>query len=833
MHLVIVESPSKAKTINKYLGKEYQVVASFGHIRDLSTNTGSVNPQENFALTWDIDSKAQKHIKTITDTAIKADKIILATDPDREGEAISWHVYDILIKNKKLKDKKFERVVFNAITEKSVLEAMKNPREIDDNLVQAYLTRRSLDYLVGYTLSPILWRKLPGARSAGRVQSVALRIICDREHEIEQFISQDYWTIEAILEKSNTAFNARLIEYDNKKLDKLDIKTAEQANDIKQILENSNFIVKNLETKEVNRAPLAPFTTSTLQQAAATQLGFSSKTTMQIAQKLYEGIEINGETSGLITYLRTDGVQMAPEAIDEARTVIKQKYGENYLTPKPRLYTAKAKNAQEAHEAIRPTSFAVDYNMVKKYLSDEQLKLYDLIWKRAIASQMASAKIDRTKIDIEAENSSSVQALLRANGSILRFKGFLSVYKDDKDTADDVELPIVNIGESLYKNEILIKAHSTEPPPRYTEASIIKKLEELGIGRPSTFASILTTLRDRDYIISEKNRLIPQSKGRFVTEFLKHFFEKYVEYNFTANLEEQLDLISDGKLQWKEVLEAFWQHFNENINNTANLRIGDVIDTLNETLYPLLFPEREDGKDARLCPICNSGNLSLKLSKFGAFVGCSNYPDCTYTRQIGTQKNETMPDTEKKDKVLGTDRTSQEDVYLLYGRYGPYVQLGKEKKAKKTAIPKDMNAETITLDQALALLSLPREIGIHPESGEPITTSIGPYGPYILHNKQYTNLKDSAYIFNITLEDAIKTIAEKKNNTKSTKSKTASSVIKTIGEHPTLGEITLNNGRYGPYVKAGKINATVPKDKIPEEITQEEAIELLNVKLKK
>lgn len=832
MHLVIVESPSKAKTINKYLGKEYQVVASFGHIRDLSTNTGSVNPKENFALTWDIDSKSQKHIKTITDAAANADKIILATDPDREGEAISWHIYDILVKNKKLKEKKFERVVFNAITEKSVLEAMKNPREIDDNLVQAYLTRRSLDYLVGYTLSPVLWRKLPGARSAGRVQSVALRIICDREHEIEQFISQDYWTIEASLKKSSTIFNAKLIEYDNKKLDKLDIKTSEQASGIKQILENSNFIVRNLETKEVNRAPLAPFTTSTLQQAAATQLGFSSKTTMQIAQKLYEGVEINGETSGLITYLRTDGVQMAPEAINEARTIIKQKYGENYLTPTPRIYTAKAKNAQEAHEAIRPTSFGIDYDIAKKYLNDEQLKLYDLIWKRAIASQMASAKIDRTKIDIEAQNSIT-PALLRANGSILRFKGFLSVYKDGKDTADDVELPIVNIGESLHKNEIISKAHSTEPPPRYTEASIIKKLEELGIGRPSTFASILTTLRDRDYIVSEKNKLIPQSKGRFVTEFLKHFFERYVEYNFTADLEEQLDLISDGKLQWKEVLARFWEDFNENISNTSNLRIGDVIDTLNETLYPLLFTPREDDKDPRLCPGCNNGNLSLKLSKFGAFVGCSNYPDCKYTRQIGAQQNETMSDIEKKEKILGTDSTTQEEIYLLYGRYGPYVQLGKDKKAKKSAIPKDMNADRITLNEALALLSLPREIGIHPETGEPITTSIGPYGPYILHNKQYVNLKDSSYIFNITLEDAVKTIAEKKANPKSTKSKATSAIIKTIGAHPSLGEISLNNGRYGPYVKAGKINATIPKTKNPEEITQQEAIELLDMKLKK
>lgn len=831
MYLVIVESPSKAKTINKYLGKDYQVLASLGHVRDLSSSNGSVNPEENFALTWDIDSKAQKHLKTITETAIKAEKIILATDPDREGEAISWHIYDILIKNKKLKDKKFERVVFNSITQKSVLAAMQNPREVDNNLVEAYLTRRSLDYLVGYTLSPVLWRKLPGARSAGRVQSVALRIIADRETEIEKFISQDYWSIEALLNKADNSFNARLIEYNNKKLDKLDINSQQYADEIKNILDNADYVVNNIEKKEVSRSPLPPFTTSTLQQAAATQLGFSSRTTMQIAQKLYEGIEINGETSGLITYLRTDGVQIAPEGIAEARDVIKNKYDDNYLPAKPLVYTAKAKNAQEAHEAIRPTSFARDYNVVKQFLNDEQLKLYDLIWKRAIASQMNPAKIDRTKIDIEAKNNESV-ALLRANGSIIKFKGFLSVYKDEKDT-NDIELPNVELNEKLTKEDIIVKAHSTEPPPRYTEASIIKKLEELGIGRPSTYAAILTTLRDRDYIISEKNRLIPQSKGRFVTEFLKHFFERYVEYNFTANLEEQLDLISDGKLEWKDVLNEFWHAFNENIANTSNLRIGDVIDTLNETLSFLLFPKREDDKDPRLCPLCNKGELSLKLSKYGAFVGCSNYPDCTYTRQIGTQENATETITEKKDKILGTDPDTNEEIHLLYGRFGPYVQLGKEKKAKKSSIPKDMNPEEVNLEQAINLLKLPRQVGIHPETKLPITAAIGPYGPYILHDGQYVNLQTTSQIFNITLEETVQAILDKKNNPKSSRAKAKTSSAKVIGTHETLGKITLNSGRYGPYVKAGKINATIPKNKLPEELTEQEAIELIDAKAKK
>lgn len=832
MHLVIVESPSKAKTINKYLGKDYQVVASLGHIRDLSSSNGSVNPDENFALTWNIDSKAQKHLKTIIEAALKADNIILATDPDREGEAISWHIFDILIKNKKLKDKKFERVVFNAITQKAVLEAMKNPREIDNNLVEAYLTRRSLDYLVGYTLSPVLWRKLPGARSAGRVQSVALRIICDREIEIEKFNSQDYWSIEALLSKNSDKFTTRLIEYNGKKLDKLDINSQAYAFELKNILDHSQYIVKDIEKKEVNRSPLPPFITSTLQQAAATQLGFSSRTTMQIAQKLYEGIEINGETSGLITYLRTDGVQIAPEAISEARETIKNKYGENYLTDKPRIYTAKAKNAQEAHEAIRPTSFARDYNAVKPYLNDEQLKLYDLIWKRAIASQMAVAKIDRTRIDIEAKYQ-NYNCLLRANGSIIKFKGFLSVYEYDKDTTDDIKLPAINANDILNKEDIIVKAHSTEPPPRYSEASIIKKLEELGIGRPSTYASILTTLRERDYIISEKNRIIPQSKGRFVTEFLKHFFERYVEYNFTANLEEQLDLISDGQLEWKAVLSDFWKDFNENIQNTANLRIGDVIDTLNETLYPLLFPPREDGKDPRLCPLCNEGELSLKLSKYGAFVGCSHYPDCTYTKQIGTQPDSTNDPAEKKDKILGIDNESGEEIHLLFGRYGPYVQLGADKKAKKTSIPKDISPDIVDLELAMNLLKLPRIIGIHPETNQNITVSIGPYGSYILHDKQYINLKETSQIFDMSLEAAIEAILNKKNNPKASRTRAKASALKVIGNHSNLGEITLNNGRYGPYVKAGKINATIPKDKIPEAITEAEAIELIDAKIKK
>ncbi|AQX28050.1 MULTISPECIES: type I DNA topoisomerase [unclassified Bartonella] len=835
MNIVIVESPAKAKTINKYLGSQYKVIASFGHVRDLSAKNGSVLPDKDFAMKWDIDAASAKRLNEIAKAIKEADNLILATDPDREGEAISWHILDILKQKKVLNNKPIKRVVFNAITKKSVLDAMKNPRDIDTSLVDAYLARRALDYLVGFTLSPVLWRKLPGARSAGRVQSVALRIICNRESEIEQFIKEDYWSITTYLKTpQDNIFHARLTEFNHKKLGKLDIRSQEQADQILFMLKKANYRTLNIEAKPVKRNPSPPFTTSTLQQAASSKLGFSASRTMQVAQKLYEGIEINGETAGLITYMRTDGVQMATEAIDTARKAIIDSFGSHYVPEKPRFYSTKAKNAQEAHEAIRPTDFKRHPNQVCNVLDSDQAKLYELIWKRAIASQMRSAEIERTTVEIEAFQEEN-HANLRAIGSVIRFDGFISAYTDPKEEENNEEdeatrLPQINVGESLKKEKVESIQHTTEPPPRYSESALIKKLEELGIGRPSTYASTLSTLCDRGYIITDKRKLIPAVKGRIVTAFLENFFNRYVEYGFTADLEEKLDLISDGKLSWKDVLRDFWDEFNASITNIQELRIMNVLDVLNVTLAPLAFPAREDGSDCRSCPLCTNGQLSLKLGRYGAFVGCSNYPECKYTCQLGIDIEEQSKAVHNDEPIiLGIDPKTGKDISLRNGRFGPYIQLGESKEIKRASLPKGWQIENIDFNKALALLSLPREVGIHPETGKTIIAAIGRYGPYLVHDGQYVNLFSIDEAFDIGINRAITILAEKKNN-ETNQCRITPAALATLGDHPEGGTITIRDGRYGPYVNWNKINATLPKDKDPVTVTLSEALELISAK---
>ena len=834
MDVVVVESPAKAKTINKYLGRNYKVLASFGHVRDLPAKDGSVRPDEDFSMSWSVDNASAKRLTDIAKAVKDADGLILATDPDREGEAISWHVLEVLKQKRALKDKPVSRVVFNAITKQSVLDAMANPRQIDVPLVDAYLARRALDYLVGFTLSPVLWRKLPGARSAGRVQSVALRLVCDREAEIERFVREEYWQIAAILATPRKdTFEARLTAYEGKKLQKLDIKNEEQADGIKAMLEGATFRALSVEAKPTKRNPAPPFTTSTLQQAASSRLGFSANRTMQVAQRLYEGMDIGGETVGLITYMRTDGVQMAPEAISAARAAIGKEFGEKYLPEKPRYYSAKAKNAQEAHEAIRPTDFFRTPASVKKYLDADQARLYELVWKRAIASQMNPAEIERTTVEIEAVNGAR-RASLRAVGSVVRFDGFIAAYTDQKeDDQEDEEnrrLPEIREGEQLQRERIDATQHTTEPPPRYSEASLIKKLEELGIGRPSTYAATLKTLEDREYVVIDKRRLIPQSKGRLVTAFLESFFEKYVEYDFTADLEEKLDEISDGKLAWKDVLRDFWKDFSAHVDETKELRVSDVLDALNEELAPLVFPAREDGSDPRICPKCGSGNLSLKLGKYGAFVGCSNYPECGYTRQLGGDANGNGENGAVEDgtKVLGKDPYTAEEITLRSGRFGPYVQRGEGKDAKRSSLPKGWTVDSIDHEKALALLSLPRDVGKHPETGKMISAGLGRYGPFVLHDGTYANLESIEDVFSIGLNRAVAVIAEKQAKLKGPRNGGAPAALKELGDHPDGGgKITVRDGRYGPYVNWGKVNATLPKGKDPQAVTLDEALALI------
>ncbi|CAH2401406.1 type I DNA topoisomerase [Mesorhizobium ventifaucium] len=834
MDVVVVESPAKAKTINKYLGKNYKVLASFGHVRDLPAKDGSVRPDEDFAMSWAVDTASSKRLADIAKAVKDADGLILATDPDREGEAISWHVLEVLKQKRALKDKPVSRVVFNAITKSSVLEAMANPRQIDAPLVDAYLARRALDYLVGFTLSPVLWRKLPGARSAGRVQSVALRLVCDRELEIERFIREEYWQIVAILgtpRKEN--FEARLTAFDRKKLQKLDISNKAQADGIKAMLDGATFKALSVEAKPTRRNPGPPFTTSTLQQAASSRLGFSATRTMQVAQRLYEGMDIGGETTGLITYMRTDGVQMAPEAISAARDAIAKEFGPKYLPEKPRQYTTKAKNAQEAHEAIRPTDFMRTPASVRQYLDADQARLYEVVWKRAIASQMQPAEIERTTVEIEAINGART-AELRAVGSVVRFDGFIAAYTDQKDEdAEDEEdrrLPEIRAGEQLDREAINATQHTTEPPPRYSEASLIKKLEELGIGRPSTYTAILKTLEDRDYVTLDKRKLLPQAKGRLLSAFLESFFERYVEYDFTASLEEKLDEISDGKLAWKDVLRDFWKDFSGAVADIKELRVTDVLDALNEELAPLVFPAREDGSNPRICPKCGTGNLSLKLGKFGAFVGCSNYPECSFTRQLGDAANPNAENGNGEDgtKVLGKDPYTAEEITLRSGRFGPYIQRGDGKEAKRSSLPKGWTVDSIDHEKALALLSLPRDVGKHPESGKMISAGLGRYGPFVLHDGTYANLDNIEDVFSIGLNRAVSVIAEKQLKGPGGRNGGTPAALKELGEHPAGGgKIVVRDGKYGPYVNFGKVNATLPKGKDPQSVTIEDAVALI------
>ncbi len=828
MNLVVVESPAKAKTINKYLGSDYKVLASYGHVRDLPAKDGSVKPDEDFLMLWDVDAKSAKRLSEIADYAKSADKIIMATDPDRECEAISWHVLEVLQKKKAVKGAIVQRVVFNAITKSAVTEAMKHPRDIDMELVEAYLARRALDYLVGFTLSPVLWRKLPGARSAGRVQSVSLRLVVDREIEIERFKNQEYWTVDADVSAGGDAFLARMVKHDGKRLTKFDLGNEAAALAAKAAVAAASLKIASVEKKPARRSPAPPFTTSTLQQEAARKLGFSSQRTMQAAQKLYEGIDIGGETVGLITYMRTDGVQSAPEALDEARLVIGGIYGKEYVPESARIYKTKAKNAQEAHEAIRPTSLARNPGSLR--LESDLGRLYELIWKRMIASQMEAARIERTTIELE---SADGKTGLRATGQVILFDGYLAVYEEGRDDEGDEEsgrLPQVR--EGAEAKVILARAdqHFTEPPPRYSEASLVKKMEELGIGRPSTYASVLTVLRDREYVRMDKNRFIPEDKGRLVTAFLEQFFNRYVQYDFTAALEEKLDLVSAGELNWKALLREFWQDFHAAVGEIAELRVTHVLDALNEALGPHIFPQKEDGSNPRACPTCGAGQLSLKTGKFGAFIGCSNYPECRYTRPIAQSGDEAQ--AENGDRELGVDPETGETVFLKSGRFGPYVQLGDGEKPKRSSLPKGWSAPAMDLEKGLRLLRLPREVGTHPEDGVMITAGIGRFGPFVLHNGTYANLPTADEVFEVGLNRAVTLLAEKRAGGRGGRGESAA--LKDLGAHPVDGQpVKVLSGRYGPYIKHGSTNANVPKGSDPQDLTLEEAVKLIAERVEK
>ncbi len=825
MNVVVVESPAKAKTINKYLGSDYKVLASYGHIRDLPPKDGSVKPDQDFAMDWEIDAKSSKHVRAIADAMKNADNLILATDPDREGEAISWHVLEALNQKKALKGKSVKRVTFNAITKPAVQAAMAAPRDIDMELVDAYLARRALDYLVGFTLSPVLWRKLPGSRSAGRVQSVALRIIVDREVEIEKFKPQEYWSVDAALATlRGQPFTARLSAFEGKKLKRLDIENQAMAFAARDAVKSGNFTVSAIEAKPTKRNPPPPFTTSTLQQEAARKLGFNASRTMQAAQRLYE--------AGHITYMRTDGVSMDEGAIRDLRTTIDAKFGKEYAPAEPRRYTSKIKNAQEAHEAIRPTD--PSKMRTELHLEGDQSVLYSLIWQRAIASQMESASIERTTVDFTEPTG---KAELRATGQVILFDGFLKLYQEGRDDEEDEEnrrLPLLKQGEAVSVQDVKADQHFTEPPPRYSEASLVKKLEELGIGRPSTYAAILEKLRERSYVKMDKNRFIPDDRGRLVIAFLENFFGKYVEYDFTADLETQLDQVSAGELPWKKLMRDFWKDFNGAIGEIGDLRITQVLDTLNEVLGPHIFPPREDGSDPRICQVCGTGTLSLRLGKFGAFVGCSNYqadPPCKYTRPLAPTENGNGAEAIPSEGIEFGDGPNG-PVVLKTGRFGPYFETPNPDdpdKPKRASLPRGWTADSTTLEKAIALLSLPREVGMHPSENEMILAGIGRYGPYLQMGKMYTNLPSIADVFEIQMNRAVAVIDEKKaGGGKGRFGRAAPAPIKELGESPVTGKpVRVLNGRYGPYISDGETNANVPKDKKPEDITADEALSLL------
>ncbi len=834
MNIVIVESAAKAKTINKYLGADYKVIASYGHVRDLPAKDGSVLPDNDFEMSWQVESDSQKVVNEIAKAVKGARRLILATDPDREGEAISWHLLKILEQKRALNGVSVERVAFNAVTKDAILTALAHPRAIDEPLVDAYLARRALDYLVGFTLSPVLWRKLPGARSAGRVQSVALRLVVDRETEIEAFKTREYWTVEAILRTAaNEEFETRLVARSGKKLDKFDIPNEATAHAYRDAIRGQPFRVESIEAKEHKRHPAPPFTTSSLQQEASRKLGLSPRQTMQIAQRLYEGIDIGGETVGLITYMRTDGVQIVPEAIAQCRGQIEAQFGKRYVPQAPRNYKTKAKNAQEAHEAIRPTDFRRHPDKLRG-LTAEEARLYKLVWQRAVASQMASADIERTTVDISVQGRDGQPYVVRATGSVVMFDGFLKLYEeghDDEEGEDGGRLPKLKKGEQL--RDALVKAtqHFTEPPPRYTEATLIREMERLGIGRPSTYASTMGLLREREYVKLEKKRLMPEDKGRLVTTFLEAFFKRYVEYDFTAYLEDRLDQISDGALNWKELLREFWRDFIAAVNDIKDLRVAQVLDALNELLGPHIFPAREDGADPRLCPLCNQGQLSLKVGRFGAFIGCSNYPECRYTRQLKTGDAENGEAAATPgDTALGTDPDTGLPVCLKSGRFGPYIQLGEGEKPKRASIPSKTDPAAINLEYALKLLALPRQVGLHPETQKPIMAGFGRYGPYVEHDGKYVKI-DADEVFTIGQNRAVTVIAEGNTGGQGRAART-STPIKVLGEHPELGgKIEVLSGRFGPYIKFAKVNATIPKNIAPEAVTLEEAVRLIAAKM--
>ena len=822
MPVVVVESPAKAKTINKYLGDNYTVLASYGHVRDLPPKDGSVDPDNEFDMLWEVASDSKKHVKAIADALQKDGELILATDPDREGEAISWHLQEALTKRRSIKkDTPVSRVTFNAITRDAVAEAMSHPRQVDMPLVEAYLARRALDYLVGFNLSPVLWRKLPGAKSAGRVQSVCLRLIVEREMEIEAFRPREYWSVTAILATPRgQEYEARLTVLAGDKLDRYSIENATQAELAVQAITSRDLTVQSVEAKPATRNPSAPFMTSTLQQEASRKFGMGARQTMSAAQRLYE--------AGYITYMRTDGIDMAPEAVHAARDAIKTRYGAEYVPGSPRMYKNKAKNAQEAHECIRPTDMNLDAKGIK-VTEDDQRKLYDLIWKRTLACQMEAARMERTTVDI---GSADGQVVLRATGQVVLFDGFMRVYEEGRDDDvvddDDKRLPQVSEGEAAEKRSITPNQHFTQPPPRYTEATLVKRMEELGIGRPSTYASIVSTIQDREYVRKEKNRLIPEDKGRLVTAFLENYFRRYVGYDFTASLEEELDDVSAGQRDWKDVLGRFWRDFSAALAETSELRITEVLEKINEVLEPHLFPPTEDGSDPRLCPNCGKGRLSMRTARSGgAFIGCSNYPECRYTRPFGPpglEDTEIGPD----GKLLGYD--ADDEIRLFKGRFGPYVQRGQvteeNKKPPRSSVPKGWELDTVDLDRALQLLSLPREIGPHPEDGEMIEAGIGRYGPFVKHGKLYANLKDVNEVFEIGINRAVDELAKKAASRGGRGA--AIKPLKELGEHPTDGgPVNVMEGRYGPYVKWEKINATIPKEVEPADVTMDLAVQLI------
>jgi DNA topoisomerase-1 len=836
--VLVVESPAKAKTINKYLGSDFTVLASFGHVRDLPPKDGSVRPEEDFAMDWEADERGERQVGAIAKALKGARRLFLATDPDREGEAISWHVQDMLARRGALKGVQVNRITFNEITKRAVQHAVANPRPLDVPLIDAYLARRALDYLVGFNLSPVLWRKLPGSRSAGRVQSVALRLICEREAEIEAFRAREYWTVEAqFATPVGAKFTARLTHHEGKRLEQFDLPNEAAAMAAKAAVEAGKFSVASIEKKRTKRNPPPPFTTSTLQMEASRKLGMGAQAAMRVAQQLYEGVDIGGETVGLITYMRTDGVQMAREAIFAIRDHVKESFGPDYIPGAPREYSSKAKNAQEAHEAIRPTDVTRTPDQVARFLDDRQRKLYELVWKRAVASQMQSAEIDQTAVDIA---DASGRTRLRANGSVIAFDGFLRLYREDEDdraadaraglaaAAEDEDskiLPPMREKDALRNGPVAANQHFTQPPPRYSEATLVKRLEELGIGRPSTYASILQVLQDREYVRLDKRRFIPEDRGRLVTAFLVAFFERYVDTGFTAGLEEKLDDISGGRADWRAVMRAFWDEFSKAIASTSELTISDVIDALDEDLGPHFFPAREDGSDPRACPACSGGRLGLRLGRTGAFIGCNNYPECRYTRPLvapGAEADGAASFNEGA-RDLGVDPTSNLRVQLKRGPYGLYVQLGEETedakgkkvKPRRASLAKGMDPETLTLDRALALLSLPRVVGVHPETHEEITAAIGRFGPYVKMGNLFKSLDPDDDVLVVGLNRAVALLADVKPRGRP------------LGDHPSGGVVEVRRGRFGPFALHGSRVASLPRTMDFDSVTLDDAVKLL------